>query len=109
MIELTRLNGEKMVINSDLIRYAESSPDTVITLVTGDKIVVAESTAELIERVTEFRSRLLQQAFPEGVPFEPSQGTTASAAIAVNAAAEAVPKANRQQNPDRWRRRREID
>lgn len=37
MIELTRLNGEHMVVNSDLIRYAEASPDTVITLVTGDK------------------------------------------------------------------------
>ena len=67
MIELTRLNGGHMVVNSDLIRYAEASPDTVITLVTGDKIVVTESTGELIERVIAFRSRLLRTAFPEGM------------------------------------------
>ncbi len=43
MIHLTRLNGNPLVVNSDLIKYAESSPDTMLTLVNGEKIVVLES------------------------------------------------------------------
>jgi len=112
MIELTRLNGEHMVVNSDLIRYAEASPDTVITLVTGDKIVVTESTRELIERVIAFRSRLLQTAFPEGMvggnPTGPIAATTASAA---QTTAATRPQANPQldQAESRRRRTRETD
>jgi flagellar protein FlbD len=112
MIELTRLNGERMVVNSDLIRYAEASPDTVITLITGDKIVVSESTAELIERVIAFRSRLLQHAFPDGAVInDPSRSTAASAASAAHAAATNLPQANAQNDQDEsWRRRRrELD
>lgn len=112
MIELTRLNGEHMVVNSDLIRYAEASPDTVITLVTGDKIVVTESTGELIERVIAFRSRLLRTAFPEGmVTVEPTQPVSAMAASAAQATAAALPRANTHIDQDEsWRRRaREKD
>ena len=43
MIQLTRLNGSPLVVNSDLIKYAESSPDTVLTLQNGEKILVLES------------------------------------------------------------------
>src|SRR6202020_1167164 len=43
MIQLTRLNGCRLDVNCDLIKYAESSPDTVLTLVTGEKLVVLES------------------------------------------------------------------
>ncbi|HVC91203.1 MAG TPA: flagellar FlbD family protein [Acidobacteriaceae bacterium] len=110
MIELTRLNGEHMVVNSDLIRYAEASPDTVITLVTGDKIVVSESTQELIERVIAFRSRLLQHAFPGGtVAVDASQSIAAMAASA--ARATALPQASTHIDQDEsWRRRgRETD
>ncbi len=108
MIELTRLNGERMVVNSDLIRYAEASPDTVITLITGDKIVVAESTAELIERVISFRSQLLLQAFPDGATvIDTSHSIAASAASASSAAAATLPLANAQIDQDEsWRRRR---
>lgn len=110
MIELTRLNGEHMVVNSDLIRYAEASPDTVITLVTGDKIVVTESTRELIERVIAFRSRLLQSAFPGGmVAVNPAPPLAIMAASATQAAA--LPQANTHIDQDEsWRRRgRETD
>lgn len=108
MIELTRLNGERMVVNSDLIRYAEASPDMVITLVTGDKIVVSESTAELIDRVIAYRSRLLQQAFPNGPAFiDPSQAAAVSAASTAHAAASALPLSIAQIDQDEsWRRRR---
>jgi flagellar protein FlbD len=108
MIELTRLNGEHMVVNSDLIRYAEASPDTVITLVTGDKIVVTESTQELIERVVYFRSRLLQKAFPEGMPAAgPTELMSAMSATTAHTMAAVVPQSNSQVDQDEsWRRRR---
>jgi flagellar protein FlbD len=59
MIELTRLNGSTMVLNSDLIKTAESSPDTMLTLITGEKLIVREETEEVVERVLAYRARLL--------------------------------------------------
>ncbi len=59
MIELTRLNGTPMVLNSDLIKTAESSPDTMLTLINGEKLIVREEIAELTERVLVYRARLL--------------------------------------------------
>jgi flagellar protein FlbD len=56
---LTRLNGHPMVVNSDLIKLIEISPDTVITLITGEKIVVRESTDEVLARVVGFRRSIL--------------------------------------------------
>jgi flagellar protein FlbD len=59
MIELTRLNGNPMVLNSDLIKTAESSPDTMLTLINGEKLIVREELAEVVERVLASRARLL--------------------------------------------------
>jgi flagellar protein FlbD len=59
MIQLTRLNGLPIVLNSDLIKTAESSPDTMLTLINGEKIIVRESCEELTERVLTYRARLL--------------------------------------------------
>ena len=59
MIELTRLNGNPLVVNSDLIKTAESSPDTMLTLINGEKLIVRENCAEVVERVIAYRSRLL--------------------------------------------------
>jgi len=59
MIELTRLNGSPMVLNSDLIKTAEASPDTMLTLITGEKLIVREEIAEVTERVLAYRARLL--------------------------------------------------
>jgi len=59
MIELTRLNGSVMVLNSDLIKTAESSPDTMLTLITGEKLIVREETADVVERVLAYRAQLL--------------------------------------------------
>jgi flagellar protein FlbD len=52
MIELTRLNGTPIVLNSDLIKTAEASPDTMLTLINGEKLIVRE-------RVLAYRARLL--------------------------------------------------
>jgi flagellar protein FlbD len=59
MIELTRLNGRPMVLNSDLIKTAEASPDTMLTLINGEKLIVREPIAEVVERVLAYRARLL--------------------------------------------------
>jgi flagellar protein FlbD len=59
MIHLTRLNNTKLVINSDLIKFVEQSPDTVITLLSGEKILVQETVDEIVERVVDFRRQLL--------------------------------------------------
>jgi flagellar protein FlbD len=59
MIQLTRLNQKELTVNSDLIKFVENTPDTVITLVSGEKFVVLESAATIVERVVEFRRRLL--------------------------------------------------
>jgi flagellar protein FlbD len=60
MIQLTRLNNHPLTVNSDLIKFIEQSPDTVITLVTGEKIIVLEKVQEVLERVIQFRRSVLQ-------------------------------------------------
>lgn len=59
MIEVTRLNGTPMIVNSDLIKIAESSPDTMLTLIHGEKLIVRESCEEIVEKVLQYRARLL--------------------------------------------------
>lgn len=59
MIKITRLNGNPMMINSDLIKTAEASPDTMLTLINGEKLIVREELDEVIERVLGYRARLL--------------------------------------------------
>ena len=65
MIELTRLNGSHLAVNCDLIKYAESAPDTVLTLITGEKLVVLEPSSEVSRRTLEYRARVLAAAWPE--------------------------------------------
>jgi flagellar protein FlbD len=60
MIQLTRLNNKPLIVNSDLIKFVEQSPDTLVTLVTGEKIVVLEKASEVLNRVIAFRRSVLQ-------------------------------------------------
>ena len=55
MIKVTRINDSELVINSDLIEFVEAIPDTIISLTTGKKIMVRESTDDIIARVAEFK------------------------------------------------------
>jgi uncharacterized protein YlzI (FlbEa/FlbD family) len=55
MIQLTRLNNQPLVVNSDLIKFIENAPNTVLTLVSGEKVVVLESSEQALEKVVEFR------------------------------------------------------
>lgn len=57
MIKLTRLDGEPFVLNADLIRYIERRPDTFITLVSGERIVVGESMDVVIERAVQYQQQ----------------------------------------------------
>ncbi|HTP87267.1 MAG TPA: flagellar FlbD family protein [Candidatus Acidoferrales bacterium] len=58
MVRLTRLNQAPMVLNSDLIEHIDITPDTVITLTTGQILRVRESAEEVVERIVEFRRRI---------------------------------------------------
>ena len=59
MIELTRLNNRPLVVNSDLIKFIENTPDTVLTLISGEKVVVSESCKDVIAKVIEFRKKAM--------------------------------------------------
>jgi flagellar protein FlbD len=54
MIRLTRLNGRPFIVNADLIKFIEQAPDTVITLVTGEKLVVRELVEDVLIRIHAF-------------------------------------------------------
>ncbi len=54
MIRVTRLNGKEFVLNAELIQFLEETPDTVITLVNHEKIVVKEKMDEIVRRVLEY-------------------------------------------------------
>ena len=62
MIILTRLNGSQVGLNPDLIERVEATGDTVVSLIDGTRYVVSESCAEIVDRVVEFRARVLAAA-----------------------------------------------
>ena len=68
MIKLTRLDGESFVLNADLIRYVERRPDTFITLSNGERIVVAESMDEVIERAVQYQQQKHYMPMPSLIP-----------------------------------------
>jgi flagellar protein FlbD len=84
MIPLTRLNGSPIYLNPDLIKYAEASPDTMLTLVHGEKILVRESCDELLQRMTEYRIQVLR-AVAESLPHTLELRNAAAAASAKSA------------------------
>jgi flagellar protein FlbD len=67
MIELTRLNGTKITVNALLIEQLESTPDTVVTLTTGRKVVVRESVEDVTRKATEYLSSLREGGAPINV------------------------------------------
>ncbi len=64
MIRVTRLDGQEIALNCDLIESIESRPDTTIRLTTGQSLVVRESLDETVERVADWRARVLARAGP---------------------------------------------
>jgi len=61
MIKVTRLNHSALILNSDLIEHIEITPDTVITLTSGQKFMVLESADEIVEEVIAFRKSLFSK------------------------------------------------
>jgi flagellar protein FlbD len=64
MITVTRLNNTPIIINPDLIVFIEETPDTIITLSNGEKIVVQEAVGEVIRRVISFRRSIFNPSIP---------------------------------------------
>ena len=64
MIKVTRINNDSLVINADLIEFVEATPDTIISLTTGKKIMVKESIDDIIEKVTNFKKLSSGVAIP---------------------------------------------
>ena len=55
MIQLTRINHSPVLLNSDLIEHVDTTPDTVISLTTGQKVRVLETAEQIVGRVIDFR------------------------------------------------------
>lgn len=70
MIEVSRLNGSIYFLNPDMILTLESTPDTVITLTSGEKLMVRESPALIIDRFVAFKRRIVCE-LPEVKPYQP--------------------------------------
>lgn len=62
MIRLHRIRGEEFFLNADLVESVESTPDTVVTLFDGRKIVVGESVEDVVDRIRVFRASILRVA-----------------------------------------------
>jgi flagellar protein FlbD len=60
MISLTKLSNQNFVLNAELIKFIESTPDTMITLTTGDRLLVKEPVPDVIQKVIEY-GRLLRR------------------------------------------------
>lgn len=76
MIHLTRLNNQPIVVNADLIKFIENAPDTVITLLTGEKLIVRETEAEVLRRIQEFHQQSGQRFRQSTISSLPEQGGT---------------------------------
>lgn len=55
MIQVTRMNGSEIVINAELIEFLETTPDTVLTLSTGKKLVLKDTVEEVVAKVLDYR------------------------------------------------------
>jgi len=58
MIMVTRLNGEQLMVNADMIEFIEVTPDTVISTISGKKIIVTESLETVKSRIVEYKQEL---------------------------------------------------
>ena len=58
MIPLTRINGQELTVNAEQIKFIEETPDTVITLLNAEKLIVKERAAEVVDRVVAYLRNL---------------------------------------------------
>ena len=89
MIPVTRLDGSVMVVNDEQIAWIETRPDTVISMMNGEKLLVREAPDTLVERARDFKRSLLSRPFHverrlaagAALPGQGRLGPVASAAI----------------------------
>lgn len=65
MIRVTRFCGDRVLVNSDLIEVVEQNPDTVLTLVSGNRLTVQETPEQIADLVREFRQSVLARKFED--------------------------------------------
>lgn len=58
MITLTRLDERVVVLNAELIKMIEATPDTIVTFINGDAIIVRESVDEVVRRAVDYARRV---------------------------------------------------
>jgi flagellar protein FlbD len=66
VIWVTRLDGTELAVNSDLILTIESTPDTVLALTNGERLLVKQTVPEIIDRVLTFRRQIAQGPLVQG-------------------------------------------
>lgn len=59
MIRLTRINQAPFFLNANLIEFVETTPDTVVTTVNGQKVMVLEDAEEVVKRIEDYHRRIL--------------------------------------------------
>jgi len=80
MIRLTRFDKKELCINADMIKTVEATPDTIITLATGERLFVAESVDEVVARFIEYQC-LIREQRARGVLEPPAPSPDDEAAI----------------------------
>ena len=73
MIKVTRLNDSEFLLNPDLIEFIEETPDTVVSLSTGKKVVVVESAEELVNRIVAYRKKIFDGVVIKKINEEPTE------------------------------------
>jgi len=58
VIAVTKLNGEKFVVNAELVEMVESTPDTIVSLTTGKKYMVRETVDDVVDRIIQYRRQI---------------------------------------------------
>ena len=64
MIKVTRFNHTELIVNADMIEFVEHTPDTVITMITGRKVLVLESVEEIVKSVVAYRGEIGKSFVP---------------------------------------------
>ena len=72
MIWVTRLDGERMLLNDDQVLYVESTHDTLLVLATGERLRILETPDELVDRVARWRQRIMGLSLVHEFEAEPS-------------------------------------
>lgn len=67
MIPLTRLDGTAIVLNVDVVQWIEETPDTVVVLTTGERLLVKERASEVVRRTVDFK-RMVAVGLPPPAP-----------------------------------------